>query len=72
MSKYLDDLNLKVLSGDSFEASSFISHPYLIFEFLDFKGDLRVEYLGKRDYYDNPNTFVLLERKNLSYLNIKE
>lgn len=69
---YLDDLNLKILSGDSLTAESFISYPYLIFDFLHHKDDLRVEYLGKRDYYDNPNTFVLLERKNLSYLNIKE
>lgn len=72
LSNDLDDLNMKIYSGDSFEPCGFLSHPYLRFEFRNWKEDLRVEYKGKRDYLPNPNTFVLLERKNLSYLNIKE
>ena len=72
LSNDLDDLNMKIYSGDSFEPCGFLSHPYLRFEFRNWKEDLRVEYKGKREYFPNPNTFVLLERKDLSYLNIKE
>ncbi len=60
-----DESHLKIYSGDSFEPSSFISHPFLRFEFNSLK---HIEYIGKQPYYNDPNTFVVLKRKNLSYL----